>query len=136
VIGLIAGLVLVVLVALLIQLRFARALRRSLADPEFRVLFALVVLTLAAGTGFYAWAEEWSVLDAFYFSAITLTTVGYGDLTPSTAAGKLFTVFYIFAGIGIILAFVNAVAKTSVEQRKVTRGSRRRRSGAWEREDE
>jgi voltage-gated potassium channel len=136
VIGLIAGLVLVVLVALLIQLRFARALRRSLADSEFRVLFALVVLTLAAGTGFYAWAEEWSVLDAFYFSAITLTTVGYGDLTPSTAAGKLFTVFYIFAGIGIILAFVNAVAKTSVEQRKVTRGSRRRGSGAWEREDE
>jgi voltage-gated potassium channel len=136
VIGLIAGLVLVVLVALLIQLRFARALIRSLADSEFRVLFALVVLTLAAGTGFYAWAEEWSVLDAFYFSAITLTTVGYGDLTPSTAAGKLFTVFYIFAGIGIILAFVNAVAKTSVEQRKVTRGSRRRGSGAWEREDE
>jgi hypothetical protein len=45
VIGFFAGLILVVLVAVLIPLRFARALRRSLADPEFRGLFALVVDT-------------------------------------------------------------------------------------------
>ncbi len=45
------------------------------------------------------------LLDVFYFSATMLTTVGYGDLAPSTAAGKPFTVFYIFAGIGIIVGF-------------------------------
>jgi voltage-gated potassium channel len=56
-------------------------------------------------------SEGWSLLDAFYFSSITLTTIGYGDLFPQTAAGKLFAASYIFTGLGIIVAFVNAVAR-------------------------
>jgi hypothetical protein len=49
------------------------------------------------------------VVDAFYFSVTALTTVGLGDLAPKTAIGKLFTVVYIFAGIGIILGFIDTV---------------------------
>ena len=79
-------------------------------------------MTLAAGTLFYWQIEGWSPLDAFYFSSITLTTVGYGDLVPETAAGKLFTVFYLFTGIGLIGAFLNAVARTALEQREEKRG--------------
>ncbi|MBA2619223.1 MAG: two pore domain potassium channel family protein [Rubrobacter sp.] len=116
------------LVLVLVPLRFARALRRSLRDPEFRGLFVLVVVTLAAGTLFYWQIEGWSLLDAFYFSSITLTTVGYGDLAPETAAGKLFTVFYIFTGIGLIVAFLNAVAKAAVQQREEGRGLPGRRN--------
>jgi voltage-gated potassium channel len=56
-------------------------------------------------------------LDSLYFSVITLTTVGYGDFSPSTRAGNIFTMFYIFIGIGIVLGFVNAVAERSMEQR-------------------
>jgi voltage-gated potassium channel Kch len=56
------------------------------------------------------------------FSSITLTTVGYGDLTPQTDAGKIFTVFYVFTGIGIIVGFVNAVARSSFEQRQERKG--------------
>ena len=131
-IGYFAGLTLVVLLAVLIPLRFARALRSSLTDPEFRGLLGLVVLTLATGTVFYAEVEGWSVMNGFYFCAITLTTVGYGELAPSTVAGKLFTVFYIFASIGIILAFVDTVARASVEQGQVIRERQRRRSEASE----
>ncbi len=126
-IGVVAVLILLVIVGVAIPIRFMRAVRRSLRDPEFRALFVLVVLTLATGTFFYAWIEGWSLLDAFYFSAITLTTVGYGDLAPVTAAGKLFTVFYIFAGIGIIVSFVDAVARASVKQRAEARRLRGRR---------
>lgn len=97
-IGFVLALVLLALAVALVPLRFARAVRRGLRDPEFRPLCALVVLTLAAGTIFYCEVEQWSLLDSFYFSAITLATVGYGDLAPTTAAGKLFTVFYVFAG--------------------------------------
>jgi hypothetical protein len=56
-------------------------------------------------------------LDSLYFSVITLTTVGYGDFSPSTRAGNIFTMFYIFIAIGIVLGFVNAVAERSMEQR-------------------
>lgn len=74
-----------------------------------------MVVTLLSGTLFYRQAKGWSLLDSLNFSVITLTTVGYGDLTPLTAAAsKVFTIFYIFVGIGIILAFVNAVAPTNV----------------------
>lgn len=120
------ALVLLALAVALIPLRFTRAFRRSLRDPEFRSLFALAVVTLAGGTIFYREVEGWSLLDSFYFSSITLATVGYGDLVPTTAAGKLFTVFYVFAGVGIILAFVQAVARASVAQRDETRTRLRR----------
>jgi voltage-gated potassium channel len=79
-------------------------------------------VTLAAGTLFYWRIVDWSLLDAFYFSCITLTTVGYGDLAPETAAGKLFTVFYLYTGIGLIVAFLNAIARSAVEQREEKRG--------------
>lgn len=81
-IGIVATIALSILVAILIPLRFARAVRRSPRDPEFRSLFVLVVMTLAAGTVFYWQIEGWSLLDAFYFSVIVLTTVGLGDIAP------------------------------------------------------
>ncbi len=121
-IGAAAAVLLLLLVLVLVPLRLASTVRRSLGDPEFRGLFVLVVVTLAAGTLFYWRIEGWSPLDSFYFSSITLTTVGYGDLAPETAAGKLFTVFYLFTGIGLIVAFLNAVARSAVEQREEKRG--------------
>ena len=127
-IGAVAAVLLLLLVLVLVPLRFARAVRRSLRDPEFRGLFVLVVITLAAGTLFYWRVEGWSLLDSFYFSSITLTTVGYGDLAPQTASGKLFTVFYIFTGIGLIVGFLNTVARAAVEQREERRARPGRRN--------
>jgi voltage-gated potassium channel len=121
VIGLVLALILLALAVALVPLRFSRAIRMGRRDPDFRSLCAPAVLTLAAGTIFYREVEGWSVLDSFYFSAITLATVGYGDLTPTTPGGKLFTVFYVFAGVGIIIALVQAVAQASVEQREEAR---------------
>jgi voltage-gated potassium channel len=53
-------------------------------------------------------------VDAFYFSVTTLTTVGLGDLTPATTLGKVFTVVYIFAGLSIIVGFIDVVSKETV----------------------
>src|SRR5215203_6101866 len=86
-------------------------------NPQFRSLVFLVLLMLFAGTVFYSLEEGWSVVDAFYFSVTTLTTVGLGDLTPKTTIGKLFTVVYIFAGLGIIVGFIDTVAKETLSNR-------------------
>ena len=84
-------------------------------DPQFRALALLVIATLLTGTIFYSLHEGWSVVDSFYFT--TLTTVGFGDLTPTTVLSKLFTVVYILTGISIILGFVDVVAKETRRRR-------------------
>lgn len=73
----------------------------------FRYLLAAALLALITGTVFYHLVEHLSWLNAYYFSVITLTTVGYGDITPHTPAGKIFTTFYVIFGIGIITTFIS-----------------------------
>lgn len=46
------------------------------------------------------------VVDALYFTVVTMTTVGYGDLAPTTVAGKLFTSAFVFAGLAIVDLFL------------------------------
>lgn len=84
---------------------------RNPANPEFRHLLVLVALTLAAGTVFYHTVEGWRWLDALYFSLVTLATVGFGDLSPKTDFGKLFTMVYILVGLGLLAGFVNVLGQ-------------------------
>lgn len=98
--------------------RLGRGVWSSLSDPEFEALFSLLLITLGSGAYFYHYTEGWSWLDSLYFSVTTLTTVGYGDFAPHTPAGKLFTIAYLFIGIGILLAFINYVAEQAIEERR------------------
>jgi hypothetical protein len=75
------------------------------------------LLLVAVGTVVYRYIEDWSWVDSFYFSVVTVTTVGFGDLTPTTDGGKLFTVFYIIMGISIIATFLNARLKVRAYKR-------------------
>jgi len=52
--------------------------------------------------------EGWSYIDAVYFAVITISTIGYGDLTLETTFGKVFTMFYALVNVGI---FVSLAAK-------------------------
>ena len=67
------------------------------------------ILIIFSGTFVYHYLEGWSYIDSFYFSVVTLTTIGYGDFSPQTDEGKLFTVLYIIIGIGMILSFINTI---------------------------
>ncbi|WP_269849570.1 potassium channel family protein [Methanosarcina horonobensis] len=57
------------------------------------------------------------MLDSLYFSVITLTTVGYGDFTPQTVYGKIFTMIYIFFGLGILIGFITPIGEFLVDRR-------------------
>ena len=96
---------------------FVAAIRGQWHDEAFRATLVLLVGLLVAGTLVYPLLEGWSFVDSLYFSVVTLATVGYGDLSPATPAGKLFTMAYIMVGIGLLAGFANAVAKRWVDRR-------------------
>ncbi|MGG0655097.1 potassium channel family protein [Rummeliibacillus pycnus] len=101
------------MIAFLLTLsRMLKAFFMAWKDKEFQVLFVLTGLTLSIGTTFYSTIEGMRVIDALYFSVVTLTTVGYGDFSPQTDFGKIFTIFYIFIGIGLIAGFIRKIALT------------------------
>ncbi len=91
-----------------------RALRVGWRRPEFRGLLGLVAGLVALGTVFYRTQEDFSWVDSVYFTVITLTTVGYGDLTPVTTIGKIFTTFYVIIGVGIIVGFAAELASAAM----------------------
>lgn len=97
---------------------FFRTLWDFLRDPSYRDLIVTTMIVLASGTVVYHYVEGWRWLDSLYFSFITLTTIGYGDFSPETDFGRIFTMVYVVFGIGIILAFVNTVFQHYDESRK------------------
>lgn len=74
----------------------------------YKALGASAVTLVLVGTVVYKFLEDWSWVDAIYFSVVAVTTVGFGDLTPSTDASKLFTVVYVLMGVSIITTYLHA----------------------------
>lgn len=71
----------------------------------------LVGIYLLAGAVAYGVIEGWSFLQSTYFLVVTITTVGYGDITPETRGGKLFTCAYALFGISVIFSALSPAIK-------------------------
>jgi hypothetical protein len=82
-----------------------------------RFLFGSVIALLTIGAFFYHFVEGWNMLDSLYFCAITLATIGYGDFSPKTDLGKLFTIGYAFAGLSVFAAFIQITGRNRLERR-------------------
>ena len=95
---------------------FFKDLQDLFSDRSGRAILLMTVLLIVVGTIFYDLVEGWGLVDSFYFSVVTLTTVGFGDFSPDTTAGKLFTTIYIFSGLSIITAFASNIAKKHAQR--------------------
>lgn len=80
-----------------------------LTDRDSQPALLWAGLTLLLGTLVYHWLEGWSHLDALYFCVISLATIGYGDLTPTTPLARAFTIIYVLNGIAILLALFDRI---------------------------
>jgi voltage-gated potassium channel len=56
---------------------------------------------------YYYHVEDWTVIETLYFQTATLTTVGYGDYSPTSDSSRKFTMFYIFCGVLIVGRVLN-----------------------------
>ncbi|MCG8685297.1 MAG: potassium channel protein [Desulfobacterales bacterium] len=80
---------------------------------EIAVLIA--VLIFIGGTLGYMVIEGWDMLDAAYMTSITLSTVGFLEVQEQSDAGRLYTMFLIFTGVGYFLYLGGVVIGSVVE---------------------
>ena len=72
----------------------------------------IFLLLIASGSLIYQRIEGWNFLDSLYFTTITVTTIGYGDFSPATNIGKIFTIVFALAGISVVLYLLSLVGRS------------------------
>ena len=87
----------------------------------FTLLFLLVFIMITAGIAIYVFEEKAndninSLVDALYWSMITISTVGYGDISPVTPEGRVLSMVIIIAGIAMI-SFATSVIVSSFSEK-------------------
>ena len=79
------------------------------------IAFFIILLIGTLGYKFFG-GDDWTVIDALYMTVITLTTVGYGETHPFTNDSlRLFTIFLIFAGLGVVTFTFSTITAYLVE---------------------
>ncbi len=69
-------------------------------------IFIIVITIFSFGTlGYYFIEDNWTIFESFYMTAITITTVGYGETKPLSDIGRGFTIVLIFLGLGTAAIF-------------------------------
>jgi voltage-gated potassium channel len=99
------------LLRLLRLVRLASAARVLFSAEGVRYAALLAALTVVAGGAGYASLEGGSTLDGMYWAITTMTTVGYGDLSPQTGAGKALASAVMLVGIGFVAILTGAIAE-------------------------
>jgi voltage-gated potassium channel len=79
------------------------------------VVAAAVSVSLAIGTAGYVIVENYPLFDAFYMAVITITTVGYYEVRPLSAAGRAFNIFYLLIGVSTLFLAIGAMTQTAIE---------------------
>ena len=96
----------------------------------FRIRNALIALVAAIlfGTIGFKLIEGWSLIDSLYVTVQTLTTVGYGDVPPHSAAGRVFAVFIMLIGVGGVALGASTIVQSVVQSELLSTFGQRRQS--------
>lgn len=113
--------------------KLSRAILAVWRDPETKALPVVAGALIVSGTIFYWRVEDWTIIQSLYFSVVTLTTVGFGDFTPTTPGAQIFTIFYILTGIGVFVALLASVAQQYIAQKTESPSARERLSARRQR---
>lgn len=81
------------------------------------VIVFFTIINYALSSFFFKDGQLFTLIDSFYFTCVTITTLGYGDITPSTQIGKFFVVFQALVGFVVISLFLSAVANRALRSK-------------------
>lgn len=84
---------------------------------HLRFALALVVLVVGAGTAGYMVVEGWDLLDSFYMTVLTISTVGYDEVHPLSVTGKFLSIVIILLGVGSVGFAVGTAGRFMIEDR-------------------
>jgi voltage-gated potassium channel len=89
-------------------------------SPTYRMATVLgsLITVIASGTVFFHFIEGWGWVDSYFFTVVTLSTVGYGNLVPVTVAGKIGTTIFIITGLGIFALAIQQFGKFAMDKRE------------------
>ncbi|KAM5584488.1 hypothetical protein ABKV19_004053 [Rosa sericea] len=82
------------------------------------IVFILLLVLMISGTIFLATVEKLDLVDAFYCVCCTITSLGYGDKSFSTEAGRVFAVFWILSSTTCLAQFFLYVAELNTQHRQ------------------
>ncbi|MBU0705872.1 potassium channel family protein [Patescibacteria group bacterium] len=85
-------------------------------QQDIILLITAIFSVITLGAIIFHFLEGWTVVDAFYFVTMTATTVGYGDLVPSSPVSKVITILYALSIVPFVLYAFTAVAKSQIEK--------------------
>ncbi len=81
-------------------------------------ILTLLATVILSGTVFFRFVEGWNWIDSYFFTVVTLSTVGYGSLVPATTLGKIGTTVFIFLGLGIFAVAIQQFGSFAVRKRE------------------
>jgi voltage-gated potassium channel len=94
---------------------------------KFQLSLAVIAVLMAMGTcGYKLFLPEQTWFDCFYFTLITITTIGYSEPQGMTESARYFTAFLILTGVTTIGYALSAAAQALVEFELVAQFGRRR----------
>ncbi|MEI7792187.1 MAG: potassium channel family protein [Candidatus Berkelbacteria bacterium] len=92
---------------------------KKMKKIEAHILIAAIIIVIIIGSGtiFYKIYEQMAWLDAFYLTAMTIITIGYGDFHPSSNLSKIVTIFYSLISVPTILFCLGLIIEDFFENR-------------------
>ena len=94
-----------------------RRIRSALTRRRVAVLILMMAVVLATGTIGMHMAEGLSYFDSFYWTVVTISTIGYGDIVPTTFWARILFFFVVFVGIGTFATALTEIATYFMEQK-------------------